>query len=190
MATYFDGKASFKDVPVKDGQISTTEFLSACESVVKLFDLFEATAFSVVQSDMTGNIKKIRDRQLAAPAQSETLQDLVKNEMAADGKNTATEGLLWLTRGLSFTATGLRKSVANPTEELSTSFTSAYGVTLKQHHNFMVKPLFGLAMKACPARNSFYAKLGENSDAQLDEWLTSLELCVDILSKWIEGVKF
>lgn len=39
MATYFDGKPSFKDVPVKDGQISTTEFLLACESVVKLFGM-------------------------------------------------------------------------------------------------------------------------------------------------------
>ncbi|KAH8149468.1 uncharacterized protein LAJ45_06548 [Morchella importuna] len=188
MATYFDGKPSFKDVPVKDGQISTTEFLLACESVVKLFDLFEATAFSVVQSDMTGNIKKIRDRQLATPAKSETIQDLVKNERA-EGLKTASEGLLWLTRGLLFTSTGLRKSVSNPSEELSTSFTNAYGVTLKQHHSFVVRPLFGLAMKACPARNSFYAKLGENCDAQLEEWLTSLELCVNILSKWIEGVK-
>jgi len=46
---------------------------------------------------MDGNIKKIRDRQLAAPLQSETLQDLVKNELATK-KHTASEGLLWLTR--------------------------------------------------------------------------------------------
>lgn len=34
---------------------------------------------------------------LAAPAESETLQDLVLNELKT-GKHTATEGLLWLGR--------------------------------------------------------------------------------------------
>jgi hypothetical protein len=42
-------------------------------------------------------VQKIRDRQLAAPAQSETLQELCLNELK-EKKHTATEGLLWLTR--------------------------------------------------------------------------------------------
>ena len=41
--------------------------------------------------------QKIRDRQLAAPALSETLQDLVLNELK-EKKHTATEGLVWLNR--------------------------------------------------------------------------------------------
>lgn len=41
--------------------------------------------------------QKIRDRQLAAPLESETLQDLVKNELKTK-KHTATEGLVWLVR--------------------------------------------------------------------------------------------
>ncbi len=41
--------------------------------------------------------QKIRDRQLAAPADSETLQALVVNELKTK-KHTATEGLLWLVR--------------------------------------------------------------------------------------------
>jgi hypothetical protein len=52
-------------------------------------------------SRMTGTmpnvVQKIRERQLAAPALSETLQDLVRNELK-EKKHTATEGLLWLTR--------------------------------------------------------------------------------------------
>lgn len=51
--------------------------------------------------------QKIRERQLAAPAESETLQLLVINELKTK-KHTATEGLLWLTRyGIihSFTST-------------------------------------------------------------------------------------
>lgn len=56
-----------------------------------------SAAFKPVKNDMLGNIKKIRDRQLAAPAQSETLQALVVNELK-EKKHTATEGLLWLVR--------------------------------------------------------------------------------------------
>lgn len=41
--------------------------------------------------------QKIRDRQLAAPAESENIQDLCRNELKTK-KHTATEGLLWLTR--------------------------------------------------------------------------------------------
>lgn len=49
------------------------------------------------QSDLTGNVKKIRDRETAAPAESATLQELVKNELKTK-KHTASEGLLWLVR--------------------------------------------------------------------------------------------
>ena len=97
--TYFDsGKKSFNDVPVKaDDAIPTTDFLEASETVADLFDVLGSTAFKPVKSDMVGNIKKIRDRQLEAPVDSETLQDLVRNELKTK-KHTATEGLLWLTR--------------------------------------------------------------------------------------------
>lgn len=57
----------------------------------------------------------------------------------------------------------------------------------------VVKGIFSLAMKACPYRADFYKKLGTNQDkvsVQLEEWLTSLELCCDILGKWIESVKW
>lgn len=60
-------------------------------------DVLGSVAFNAVKSDLNGNIKKIRDRQLAAPTASETLQDLVVNELK-EKKHTATEGLLWLSR--------------------------------------------------------------------------------------------
>lgn len=41
--------------------------------------------------------QKIRDRQLAAPLESETLQELVVNELKTK-KHVATEGLIWLVR--------------------------------------------------------------------------------------------
>jgi hypothetical protein len=41
--------------------------------------------------------QKIRDRQLAAPLESGSLQELVINELKTK-KHTATEGLVWLVR--------------------------------------------------------------------------------------------
>jgi len=193
MTTFFaTAKRSFKDVGVEGEQIQTTEFLQASESVVTLFDHLGSTAFAAVQKDMTGNIKKIRDRQTSHPNKSDTLQNLCTNELA-EGKHTATEGLVWLHRGLEFTEKALRKNIDNPNEELATSFTNAYGETLRKHHNMIVRGVFGLAMKACPYRVDFYKKLGEDAtevNTQLGEWLTALELTNGILSGYLAGVSW
>lgn len=82
--------------------------------------------------------QKIRTRYNAAPEQSKTLESLIEfeaKEAAGDKKKRkarapaqtpltgqAAEALLWLTRGLSFTAQALRRNVDNPSEELSVSF--------------------------------------------------------------------
>jgi len=189
--TFFDIiKKSFEDVPIdasKDSAISTTEFLEAAESLTTLFDVLGSAAFKPVKNDMLGNIKKIRDRQLAAPTLSGTLQELVLNELK-EKKHTATEGLVWLNRGLDFTAQALRHNLTNADKELADSFRNAYGNTLKPHHSFVVKPLFSAAMSATPYRKDFYTKLGED-DAKvqpaLDAWLAALEKNVTILNQFL-----
>lgn len=99
--TYFDNKKRrFDEVGVTataGDAINTTEFLEASEALTGLFDVLGSVAFNPVKSDMNGNIKKVRDRQLASPVDSETLQDLVRNELKTK-KHVATEGLLWLLR--------------------------------------------------------------------------------------------
>ncbi|KAJ4364453.1 hypothetical protein N0V83_009047 [Neocucurbitaria cava] len=189
--TFFDTvKKSFVDVPVdasKDSAISTTEFLEAAESLTTLFDVLGSAAFKPVKNDMLGNVKKIRDRQLAAPALSETLQDLVLNELK-EKKHTATEGLVWLNRGLDFTAQALRHNTSNSSKELSDSFREAYGKTLKPHHSFVVKPLFSAAMSATPYRKDFYKKLGDDDSkvqAELEKWLAALEKAVGVLNGFL-----
>jgi hypothetical protein len=151
----------------------------------------------------TDTRQKIRDRQLAAPTLSETLQDLVLNELK-EKKHTATEGLVWLNRydslpaplsstnafssGLDFTAQALRHNISNPSVELSQSFRDAYGNTLKPHHSFIVKPIFSAAMSATPYRADFYKKLGEDDakvQAELDKWLTALEKDVAVLNEFL-----
>ncbi|KAL9936421.1 hypothetical protein V8E36_004489 [Tilletia maclaganii] len=188
MTTYFDTVSkSYADVSTSPG-INTSEFLQATEGLVKLFDLLGNPAFSVVQNDLNGNIKKVRARLLATPEVSSTLQDLVHHEgKPGDKKRPATEGLMWLLRGLDFTAQALRFSTKNAQEELADSFTKAYTDTLSKHHSFMVRPVFHLAMKACPYRAEFYLKLGSPVDrveAELEKWLAALENIVTIMTKY------
>ena len=68
------------------------------------------------------------------------MEELVRNEKS-EKKNTATEGLLWLLRGLWFTCKALENAQAKQETELSDAFGEAYGVTLKKHHSFVVRPV-------------------------------------------------
>ncbi|DAA78487.1 TPA_exp: Uncharacterized protein A8136_4463 [Trichophyton benhamiae CBS 112371] len=183
-------KRSFEDVPVdesSDNAISTTEFLEAAESLVKLFDILGSVAFTPVKNDLLGNIKKIRDRQLAAPAESETLQALVLNELKTK-QHKATEGLVWLIRGLDFTAQAFSRNLSMESEELASSFREAYTNTLKPHHSFVVKPIFSAAMSATPYRKDFYAKLGSDEQkihAAMKKEICALEKRVAILNEFL-----
>ncbi|GMG24689.1 unnamed protein product [Ambrosiozyma monospora] len=188
--TFFDEqKHSFADVPVVNGKVSTAEFLLAAEALVKLFDLLGSSAFSVVQNDMNGNIAKVRAKLLAAPTEAATLQDLILSEVK-DKKKTATQGLLWLTRGLQFTAVSMRETVSHPNEEMTKTFTDGYSKTLIKYHSVFVKPVFKLAMKACPYRADFFKKLGADQDKvakQLEAWLSALEKIVKIIMDFFES---
>ena len=181
-------KRTFNKVDVgENNAIPTEEFLDAAESLTTMFDLLGSVAFSPVKKDMLGNIEKLRKRYLAAPLESQTIQDLVRNELKAKS-HVATEGLLWLVRGLEFTSIALSQNVAKPTEELADSFRGAYGLTLKPHHSFLVKPIFSAAMSACPYRKDFYDKLGsEDAPVQdeLKEYLAALEKIVGILKEFL-----
>lgn len=119
----------------------------------------------------------MRDRHDAEPLRSSTLEELVAAENL-DKKTTATQGLVWLLRGLEFTYKALLRSLKNPAEELSDSFSKAYEDSLKKFHSFVVKPIFNLAMKACPYRKDFYASLGGDPttvEIELGDWLAALE---------------
>ncbi|KAJ1648516.1 hypothetical protein J3B02_000137 [Coemansia erecta] len=175
----------FNDVTVTDAGINTDEFLRAAQGVVMLFDKLGSAAFLPVKSDIEGNINKVRTKFLISPLQFDTLEKIIYAE-AGTKDRTATQGLLWLKRGLDFTAKGIARNIANSSEELSDSFTDAYAKTLKEFHNFIVKGVFNLAMKACPARNDFYAKLGgsyEDIVGDLRVWVDALQKLVDQLSE-------
>ncbi|KAJ1813638.1 hypothetical protein LPJ75_003102, partial [Coemansia sp. RSA 2598] len=174
----------FNDVAVTDAGINTDEFLRAAQGVVMLFDELGSAAFLPVKSDIEGNIGKVRAKFLTNPLQYDTLEKIITAE-AGTKDRTATQGLLWLKRGLDFTAKGIARNIAQPGEELSESFTEAYRLTLKEFHNFIIKGVFNMAMKACPARKDFYAKLGGSYEDIVDDlrvWVDALQKLVDSLS--------
>lgn len=77
--------------------------------------------------------------------------------------------------------------MSNKSEELSESFTKAYEGSLRQHHNFIVKGAFSLAMKACPYRADFYAKMGSppsKVEEELERWLAALEKIVKTMQDY------
>jgi L-serine deaminase len=102
-------KPSFSEVPIDaENNISTQEFLDAAEGLTKIFDLMGSAAFSPVQSDITGNVKKLRTRYDADTANLGTIQKIVKADYDEAPKNaktgrpdkapSASDALLWLTR--------------------------------------------------------------------------------------------
>jgi hypothetical protein len=91
-------------------------------------------------------------------------------------------------RGLDFTAQALQQNQRVETEELSVSFRAAYGNTLKQHHSFLIKPIFSAAMSATPYRKDFYDKLGSDTPELIEkqkEWLAALSFQVGILKEFL-----
>ncbi|CAG8436478.1 3842_t:CDS:2 [Diversispora eburnea] len=189
--TYFDTiERNYSEVSITDEGIDTKTFLEATEGLVKLFDLLESKAFIVVKNDMNGNIKKIRERYLIDTIKNSTLESLVINEKG-EKKRKATEGLLWLKRGLEFTSTALRRSKNNKDEELSASFRIAYEGTLRLFHGFVVVTLFNFAMDSVPTRAAFFKKLGEDElkiEEQYEIWLLALEKIVARLVEfYIQG---
>ncbi|KAI0081963.1 het-c2 protein [Panus rudis PR-1116 ss-1] len=197
MAPYLETVKSFADVPITDAGVDTVAFLQASEGLVGLFDILGSAAFAPVQSDLKGNIAKVRARYDAAPAQSATLEQLVENEKG-EKKRTATEGLMWLLRGLAFTCKALQLAQADSKEELASAFSKSYEATLKKYHNFIVKGIFSVAMKACPYKADFYAKLAadpaggppasqEKLHEELNKWLTALDAIVTRLQNFYEA---
>jgi hypothetical protein len=157
---------SFADVPVTDAGVDTVTFLEAAKGLVGLFgmlrhivhsdrpctfahlsfplDILGSTAFAAVKADLNGNITKLETRYNAHKEKGTTIELLIKDEQATEKKKTTTEGLVWLLRGLSFTAQGLSKAQGDKDKEIAAAFTESYEGTLKKFHNFVVKGVFAV----------------------------------------------
>ena len=90
---------------------------------------------------------------------------------------------LYLTSGLLFTLRALQNVRSSPQTEdrLQPSFQKAYDAVLKRHHNFAIRTVVQVALRACPKRKEFYDRIAQGGaqdklDSELARWLGGLEM--------------
>ncbi|KAF8590247.1 glycolipid transfer protein [Ramaria rubella] len=190
-APYFRTVKSFAEVPLNEAGVETVSFLDASDGLVSMFDLLGTGVFSFVQADLRKNIQGVREGYSKFSSSSGTLESLVKRD-SEEGHRYATGCLLRLLRGLTFTCEALQNSRKNKTEELPASFRRAYDTVLRHHHSFVVRTVVTVAIKACPRRNDFYARIAqgeaqEELDIELEKWLLALETLLRHMKNFYES---
>jgi hypothetical protein len=133
--------------------------------------------------------QKVEAKYNENPEINKTLQDLVRMEWNSTKTRTATEGLMWLRRGLDFVGTSVALTMANPGKELKDTFGEGYKKTLSQYHSFLVRPIFSMAMSACPYRADFFKKLGDDQaevNTKTTEWVAALQKHIKILDDFFK----
>ncbi|XP_038125458.1 pleckstrin homology domain-containing family A member 8 isoform X2 [Cyprinodon tularosa] len=152
----------FSDMRLDDDNgIPSQEFLDSCYAIVPVLDKLGSTVFAPVKMDFVGNIKKIQQKLMSDPDSFPTLQSIVLHEVqtnVAQVRNSATEALLWLRRGLKFLKEFL-SGVNAGEKDIQAALNNAYGKTLRQYHGWVVRGVFALALRAAPTYQSFTAAL-------------------------------
>ncbi|KAL3091094.1 hypothetical protein niasHT_027854 [Heterodera trifolii] len=209
--TYFSHKERmFPELNGTDKRLIPTEqFLMACQGIAE-FVGFLGMAFVPVKNDIAGNVHKVRTKFETDRKRMEVLQDLVDIDLLENGGKigTATEGLLWLKRGLEFMLELLKALVrdykkartdvgaATKTENLADILNEAYEKTLKRHHNFISKQLFRVVLHAAPRRRTLllavaygHEGLEEICVEHIAELLTNFEANVSALVEYYHSKK-
>ncbi|XP_040328286.1 pleckstrin homology domain-containing family A member 8 isoform X2 [Herpailurus yagouaroundi] len=130
---------SFSDIELlEDSGIPTEAFLASCYAVVPVLDKLGPTVFAPVKMDLVGNIKKVNQKYITNKEEFTTLQKIVLHEVEADVaqvRNSATEALLWLKRGLKFLK-GFLTEVKNGEKDIQTALSTPNSERLK----YMLRP--------------------------------------------------
>lgn len=161
--TFFSNMSHrFSDIRLEDDNgIPTRAFLDSCYAIVPVLDKLGPTVFAPVKMDFVGNIKKVQQKLQSDPDNFTTLQSIVLHEVqmeVARVRNSATEALLWLKRGLKFLKEFLAEVDAGE-QDIHAALNNAYGKTLRQYHGWVVRGVFALALRAAPSYGGFMAAL-------------------------------
>ncbi|KAL4003856.1 Glycolipid transfer protein (GLTP) family protein [Acanthocheilonema viteae] len=157
---------------IEDDKVPTEQFLRACQGIANFVGLL-GIAFIPIKNDISGNITKIRTKYESGKDKYKYIEDLIEDDLVKNnGKmGTATEGLLWLKRGLEFMFEFLSEMVRvyqstdkRKTDSLTDSINNAYNNTLKRHHGFISKQLFKVVLLAAPTRSSILKALAEGRE--------------------------
>lgn len=176
---------------LEDGKIPTEPFLSACQGIAD-FVGFLGTAFLPVKADINGNVAKVRTCYEKDKIGQHFLQDLIDSDLKDNGGSLgiATEGLLWLKRGLEFMLEMLTLMVQEYNSSIDKSKTdnlvgvirTAYERSLKRHHGFMSKQLFKLVIHAAPYRSTILKAIALGKDG-LDD------LCIEHIASHLDNFR-
>ncbi|XP_067858766.1 pleckstrin homology domain-containing family A member 8 isoform X2 [Heptranchias perlo] len=162
----------FNDIEFEeDNGIPTVPFLESCYAIVPVLDKLGPTVFAPVKLDFVGNIKKINQKYITDAIRFTTLQKIVLYELETDVatvRNSATEALLWLKRGLKFLK-GFLEEVNNGEKDIQKALNTSYGRTLRQYHGWVVRGVFALALRAAPFYEGFMAALAVNEGDEQKE---------------------
>ncbi|KAJ8902330.1 hypothetical protein NDN08_006737 [Rhodosorus marinus] len=124
---------------------------------------------SFVQNDIINNVRKTN---LACKrVNAATLQEMVAEEMAkgVEWSGSGREALLWLKRTLQFSRRVLVYCVKFPDVSLQDDIQRSYREALAPCHNWAVRPIFGLCLRAMPSRETFLERLGPSKGETLGE---------------------
>ncbi|CAB1447750.1 unnamed protein product [Pleuronectes platessa] len=172
----------FKELP-PDGAVDTKLFLEAVSHLPHFFDCLGSTVFSVIKSDINGNITKIRAVYLKDPERYVTLQDILEVEREAHGaawpKVGATLALMWLKRGLRFIQILLQSLVDGERDEnnpnlIRVNVTKAYEQALKRYHGWIVQKIFSTALYAAPYKSNFLKALSKGEEVKEEDCLANV----------------
>ncbi|XP_070845693.1 glycolipid transfer protein-like [Chaetodon trifascialis] len=172
----------FRELP-PDKSVDTKLFLEAVSHLPSFFDCLGSTVFSVIKSDINGNITKIKGVYLKDPAKYVTLQDIVVAEREAHAaewpKVGATLALMWLKRGLRFIQILLQSLADGDRDEnnpnlIRVNIIKAYEQALKKYHGWIVQKIFQTALLAAPYRSNFLKALSKGEEVKEEDCLANV----------------
>ncbi|XP_008324095.1 glycolipid transfer protein-like [Cynoglossus semilaevis] len=177
MSILLEGR--FKELP-PDKSIDTKAFLDSVSRLPAFFDCLGSSVFSVIKSDINGNITKIRNVYEKDPAKHVTLRHILEAEREEHRgewpKVGATLALMWLKRGLRFIQILLQSLADGERDEnkpnyIHTNIKKAYEQALKRYHGWVVQKVFQAALLAAPYRSNFLKALSNGEETTEDDCL-------------------
>ncbi|XP_008284697.1 glycolipid transfer protein-like [Stegastes partitus] len=172
----------FKELP-PDKSVDTKTFLEAVAHLPSFFDCLGSKVFSVIKSDINGNIVKITAVYNKNPAKYVTLQDILEAEREEHEvvwpKVGATLALMWLKRGLRFIQILLQSLADGEKDEnnpnlIKVNVTKAYEQALKKYHGWVVQKIFTAALIAAPYKSNFLKALSKGEEVKEEDCLANV----------------
>ncbi|XP_053743303.1 glycolipid transfer protein-like [Synchiropus splendidus] len=167
-----------------DNAVDTKLFLESVSHLPSFFDCLGSSVFSVIKSDINGNIMKIKGVYMKNPERYVTLQHILEAEREDHGsewpKVGATLALMWLKRGLRFIQV-LLKSLADGEQDASNpnlirvNVTKAYEQALKKYHGWFVQRIFQAALYAAPYRSNFLKALSKGDEVKEEACMANIQ---------------